>query len=118
MILNYIWVAFFIIAFIVALGKLIFLGDTEVFGKLVEATFSSAKTGFDVSPGLTGALTLWMGLMKIGEQAGAVNFLSRIVGPFFRSLFPEIPKDHPALGQIILNFSANMLGQIGRASCR
>lgn len=115
MVLNYIWVFFFIIAFVVALCKLIFLGDTEVFGKIVDGTFSSARTGFEVSLGLTGALTLWMGLMKIAEQAGAINFLSRIIGPFFRKLFPEIPKDHPALGQIILNFSANMLG-LGNAA--
>ena len=115
MILNYIWIAFFIIAFVVGLIKLIFFGDTEVFSKIVDGTFSSARTAFDVSLGLTGALTLWMGLMKIGEQAGAINFLSRIIGPFFRRLFPEIPKDHPALGQIILNFSANMLG-LGNAA--
>jgi len=115
MILNYIWIFFFIIAFIVGLIKLIFFGDTEVFGKIVDGTFSSSKTAFEVSLGLTGALTLWMGLMKIGEQAGAINFLSRIIGPFFRRLFPEIPKDHPALGQIILNFSANMLG-LGNAA--
>lgn len=115
MILNYIWIFFFIIAFVVGLIKLIFFGDTEVFGKIVDGTFSSARTAFEVSLGLTGALTLWMGLMKIGEQAGAVNFLSRIIGPFFRRLFPEIPKDHPALGQIILNFSANMLG-LGNAA--
>ncbi|MBI3500749.1 MAG: hypothetical protein HY063_03055 [Bacteroidetes bacterium] len=115
MILNYIWVAFFLIAFVVGLIKLIFFGDTEVFGKIVDGTFSSARTAFEVSLGLTGALTLWMGLMKIGEQAGAINFLSRIIGPFFRRLFPEIPKDHPAFGQIILNFSANMLG-LGNAA--
>lgn len=115
MVLNYIWIFFFICAFVVGLIKLIFFGDTEVFGKIVDGTFSSARTAFEVSLGLTGALTLWMGLMKIGEQAGAINFLSRIIGPFFRRLFPEIPKDHPALGQIILNFSANMLG-LGNAA--
>ena len=115
MILNYIWVAFFTIAFVIGLIRLLFFGDTEIFGKIVDGTFASARTAFDVSLGLTGALTLWMGLMKIGEQAGAVNFLSRIIGPFFRRLFPEIPKDHPALGQIILNFSANMLG-LGNAA--
>ena len=115
MILNYIWIFFFIIAFIVGLIRLIFFGDTEVFGKIVDGTFASSKTAFEVSLGLTGALTLWMGLMKIGEQAGAINFLSRIIGPFFRRLFPEIPKGHPALGQIMLNFSANMLG-LGNAA--
>jgi spore maturation protein SpmA len=115
MVLNYVWVAFFLIAFAVALIRLIFFGDTEVFGRIVDGTFSSAKTGFEVSLGLTGALTLWMGLMKIGEQAGAINFLSKIIGPFFKKLFPEIPKDHPALAQIILNFSAYMLG-LGNAA--
>jgi spore maturation protein SpmA/spore maturation protein SpmB len=115
MILNYIWVAFFLIAFVVGLIRLIFFGDMEVFGKIVDGTFSSARTAFDISLGLTGALTLWMGLMKIGEEAGAIKFLSRIIGPFFRRLFPEIPKDHPALGQIMLNFSANMLG-LGNAA--
>ncbi len=115
MILNYIWIAFFIIAFVVALVRLIFFGDTEVFGKIVDGTFSSSKTAFEVALGLTGALTFWMGIMKIGEEAGAIKVLSRIIGPFFRRLFPEIPKDHPALGQIMLNFSANMLG-IGNAA--
>ncbi len=116
MVLNYIWVAFFIIAFIVGLIKLIFFGDTEVFRTMViDGTFTSSKKGFEVALGLTGAMTLWMGLMKVGEQAGAINFLSRIIGPFFRKLFPQIPKDHPALGQIILNFSANMLG-LGNAA--
>ncbi len=117
MVLNYIWVAFFITAFAVGLIKLIFFGDTEVFRKIVvDGTFISSKKGFEVALGLTGAMTLWSGLMKVGEQAGAINFLSRIIGPFFRRLFPQIPKNHPALGQIILNFSANMLG-LGNAFC-
>src|ERR1017187_8514077 len=94
MILNYIWIFFFIIAFVVGLIRLIFFGDTEVFGKIVDGTFASSKTAFEVSLGLTGALTLWMGLMKIGEQAGAINFLSRIIGPFFRRLFPERSEEH------------------------
>ena len=115
MVLNYIWIAFFIIAFAVALIKFILFGDMEVFPAIVNSTFSSAKTGFEVSLGLTGALTLWMGLMKIGEKAGAIHFLSKIIGPFFSRLFPEIPKNHPALGQILLNFSANMLG-LGNAA--
>jgi spore maturation protein SpmA len=115
MILNYIWIAFFVIAFVFGLIRLIFFGDTEVFGKMVDGTFASSKTAFEVALGLTGTLTFWMGIMKVGEQAGAINVLSRIIGPLFRKLFPEIPKDHPALGQIILNFSANMLG-IGNAA--
>ena len=116
MILNYIWIFFFIIAFVVGLIRLIFFGDTEVFHKIIiDGTFVSAETAFTVSIGLTGALTFWMGLMKVGEKAGAINFLSRIIGPFFRRLFPEIPKGHPALGQIMLNFSANMLG-LGNAA--
>ncbi|HTL81721.1 MAG TPA: nucleoside recognition domain-containing protein [Bacteroidia bacterium] len=115
MVLNYVWVAFFLIAFVVALVKLIFLGDTEVFTSMMNGTFDSAKTGFTVALGLTGALTMWMGILRVGQEAGAIRFLSRIVGPFFRKLFPEIPKGHEAHGHIILNFSANMLG-IGNAA--
>ena len=115
MILNYVWAAFILVAFVVALFRLIFFHDTEVFSNIVNGTFSSAKTGFEVSLGLTGALTLWMGLMKIGEKAGAINFLGKIIGPFFRKLFPEIPEGHPALGNIMMNFSANMLG-LGNAA--
>ncbi len=115
MVLNYIWVGFVIIAFIVALAKLIFLGDTQVFSTIVNGTFSSAKLGFEVSLGLTGALTMWMGIMKIGEKAGAIRFLSKIIGPFFKKLFPGIPDGHPAIGNIMMNFSANMLG-IGNAA--
>lgn len=111
MVLNYIWIAFFVIAFVVALLKLIVTGDTEVFKTIIDATFSSSKMAvMDVSLPLVGVMTLWLGLMNIGEKAGAINFLSRIVGPFFNKLFPEIPKDHPANGQIMMNFSANMLG--------
>lgn len=110
MVLNYIWILFFLIAFVVALFRLIFWGDTEVFANIVSAIFNSSKTGFEISIGLTGVMTLWLGVMKIGENAGAVNFLSRIVGPFFSRLFPEVPKGHPASGNILLNFSANMLG--------
>ena len=115
MILNYVWVGFILIAFVVALIKLIFLGDIQVFSDVVNGTFNSAKLGFEVSLGLTGALTLWMGLMKVGEKAGAINFLGKIIGPFFKRLFPEIPEGHPALGNIMLNFSANMLG-LGNAA--
>ena len=111
MALNYIWIAFFVIAFLIALVKLIFTGDTEVFKIIIDATFSSSKTAvMDISLPLVGVMTLWLGLMNIGEKAGAINFLSRIVGPFFNKLFPEIPKNHPVNGQIMMNFSANMLG--------
>ncbi|MCW3104454.1 MAG: nucleoside recognition protein [Bacteroidetes bacterium] len=111
MVLNYIWIAFFLIAFAVALLKLVFTGDTEIFKTIMDATFESSKVAvMDISLPLAGVMTLWLGLMNIGEKAGAINFLSRIVGPFFHKLFPEIPKDHPANGQIMMNFSANMLG--------
>jgi spore maturation protein SpmA len=110
MVLNYIWVAFFLIAFVVGLIKLIFFQDTTVFPKMMEATFEMAKTGFTLSIGLTGVMTLWLGLMKIGERGGMIPILSRLVGPFFARLFPEIPRDHPATGSIIMNFSANILG--------
>ncbi len=116
MVLNYIWIAFFVIAFVVALLKLALTGDTEVFKTIVDATFSSSKMAvMDISLPLAGVMTLWLGLMNIGEKAGAINFLSRIVGPFFNKLFPGIPKDHPANGQIMMNFSANMLG-LGNAA--
>ncbi len=110
MVLNYIWIAFFLIAFVFALGQLIFTGNTEVFNEMVNATFSSAKTGFEISLGLTGVLTLWLGLMKVGEKGGVVKILSKVVGPFFRKLFPELPPDHPAYGSIMMNLAANMLG--------
>ncbi len=110
MALNYIWIAFFLLAFIFALGQLIFTGNTEVFSEMVNATFSSAKTGFEISLGLTGVLTLWLGLMKVGEKGGVVKIFSRLVGPFFRKLFPELPEDHPAYGSIMMNLAANMLG--------
>ena len=110
MTLNYIWIAFFLIAFIVSLAKLIFLGDVEVFPQMVASVFEMAKTGFDISLGLTGVLTLWMGIMRIGEKGGIVKVFSRIIGPFFQKLFPELGKEHPAYGSIILNLAANMLG--------
>ena len=110
MALNYIWVGFFIIAFVVALFKLIFLGDTEVFTKIMEAVFSRAETGFTLSLGLTGALALWMGILKIGEKGGLIKMISHVLSPLFTKLFPELPKDHPAIGTMILNLSANMLG--------
>ncbi len=110
MALNYIWIGFFLIAFVVALYKLIFLGDTEVFSKIMEAVFNRAETGFTLSLGLTGALALWMGILKIGEKGGLIKIISRLLSPLFTKLFPELPKDHPAIGTMILNLSANMLG--------
>jgi spore maturation protein SpmA/spore maturation protein SpmB len=111
MALNYIWVAFFLIAFIVALIRLIFFGDTEIFMHLVTGMFDSSKSSvMDIALPLAGNMALWLGIMNIGEKAGAINFLSRIVGPFFSRLFPEVPKNHPAAGNIIMSFSANLMG--------
>ncbi len=110
MVLNYIWIAFFLIGFIFALIQLIFLGNTQIFNDLVNSVFANAKTGFEISLGLTGALTLWMGLLKIGEKGGVVALLGRVMGPLFRRLFPELPKGHPAYGSMTLNIAANMLG--------
>ena len=110
MALNYIWIGFFVIAFVVALIKLIFLGDTQIFSAMVASTFDMAKTGFEISLGLTGVMTLWLGLMRIGEKGGMINVFSRIMGPFFSKLFPEIPKNHPVNGSIMMNLAANMLG--------
>jgi spore maturation protein SpmA len=109
MALNYIWIAFFVVGFIVALGQLIFAGNTQIFNDLVNSVFSNAKTGFEISLGLTGALTLWMGLLKVGEKGGIVNMLGRAIGPLFEKLFPGLPKGHPAYGSIMLNIAANML---------
>ncbi len=109
MALNYIWIFFFLVAFIIGLAKLIFLGDTQVFPEMMNATFDMAKTGFEISLGLTGVLTLWMGIMKIGEKGGIVKVFSKIIGPFFNKLFPELGKSHPAHGSIMLNIAANML---------
>jgi spore maturation protein SpmA len=111
MALNYIWIAFFVIAFFIALCKLIFLGDTEAFKLLVDGIFDSSKSSvMDIALPLVGAMAFWLGIMRIGEKAGAINFLSRIVGPFFNRLFPEVPKNHPATGSMMMNFSANLLG--------
>lgn len=110
MALNFIWIAFFLIAFIVALVKLIFFGDTEIFKTIIDGVFGAAGTGVQISIGLIGVMSLFLGFMNIGEKAGAVGFLSRIVGPFFNRLFPEIPKNHPALGQMVMNLSSNLLG--------
>lgn len=110
MVLNYIWIFFFGVAFLVALYRLLLEGDTEVFGAMIRATFDMSRTGFEISLGLTGVLTLWMGIMKIGERGGAVGVMSRVISPFFRRLFPGLPKDSPAHGSIMMNLAANMLG--------
>ncbi len=110
MVLNYIWVAFFVIAFIVALIRLLFWGDMEIFTTIMNSTFDSSRTAFEISLGLTGILSLWLGIMKIGENSGLINALSRWLSPVLCRLFPDIPKGHPALGSIFMNFSANMLG--------
>lgn len=110
MILNYIWIAFFLVAFVVAAGRLLIGGDTQVFTDIINASFDSAKTGFEISIGLTGILSLWLGIMKIGERGGVVQAFARVASPVFSKLFPGIPKDHPATGSIFMNFSANLLG--------
>ena len=110
MVLNYIWIAFFIIAFVIALVKLVFLGDVEVFPAMMNSTFESSKTAFEISLGLTGVLSLWLGIMKIGERGGVINALSRVLSPVFVRLFPDIPKGHPVTGSIFMNIAANMLG--------
>lgn len=110
MVLNYIWIGFIIIAFVIALAKLIFLGDVTVFPALIDSTFASSKTAFEISLGLTGVLSLWLGIMKIGERGGMVNMLARALSPVFIRLFPDIPKGHPVTGAIFMNIAANMLG--------
>ena len=110
MVLNYIWVAFFVVAFVIAAVKLVFWGDYEVFPAMMDSTFSSSKTAFEISLGLTGVLSLWLGVMKIGEKGGVVNVLARLLSPVFTKLFPDIPKGHPVTGSIFMNIAANMLG--------
>jgi spore maturation protein SpmA len=110
MALNYIWVSFFLIGFVVAIIKLVLFQDLTVFPAMLQSTFDMAKTGFEISIALTGVMSLWLGLMKIGERGGIVPILARVVGPFFSRLFPEVPVNHPATGSIIMNFSANILG--------
>lgn len=110
MVLNYIWIAFFLIAFVVALGKLVIGGDTQVFTNIINASFDSAKTGFEISLGLTGILSLWLGIMKIGEKGGVIQSFARLAAPVFSKLFPSIPANHPVTGSIFMNFSANLLG--------
>ena len=110
MVLNYIWVAFFLVAFVIAAAKLLFWGDFDVFPAMMDSTFSSSKTAFEISLGLTGVLSLWMGVMKVGEKGGVVNVLARLLSPVFTKLFPDIPKGHPVTGSIFMNIAANMLG--------
>ena len=110
MVLNYIWIAFFLIAFVVATGRLLIGGDTTVFTNIINSSFEAAKTGFEISIGLTGILSLWLGIMKIGEKGGVIQAFARWAAPVFSKLFPEIPKDHPVTGAIFMNLSANLLG--------
>ena len=110
MVLNYIWIAFFLIAFVVAIGKLVIGGDTTVFTEIINASFASAKTGFEISLGLTGILSLWLGIMTIGEKGGVIQAFARLAAPVFSKLFPDIPRDHPVTGSIFMNLSANLLG--------
>lgn len=110
MVLNYIWIAFFLIAFIVALVKLIFFADFTVFPAIMQSTFDTSKQGFEISLGLTGVLSLWLGIMKVGQKGGVVNALARLLGPIFARLFPDVPKGHPVVGNIFMNLAANMLG--------
>ena len=110
MVLNYIWIAFFLIAFGIAAVRLVCFGDVEVFPAIINSTFESSRTAFDISLGLTGVLSLWMGVMRIGEKGGVVSALARVLSPVFCRLFPEIPKGHPAMGNIFMNVAANMLG--------
>lgn len=109
-VLNYIWIAFFLIAFVIAAFRLLFLGDFDVFPSIMNSTFETAKTAFEISIGLTGVLSLWMGVMKIGERGGVIQFVARLLGPLFKRLFPEVPEGHPVVGNIFMNISANMLG--------
>ena len=110
MVLNYIWIAFFLIAFAIALVRLLFMGDTEIFPAIMDSTFATAKTAFEISLGLTGVLSLWMGILKIGEKGGIVNVVARLLAPVFSKIFPDIPKGHPVTGTMFMNFAANMLG--------
>ena len=110
MVLTYFWIAFFLVAFVIALVRLVFMGDTEVFPAIMNSTFDTSKTAFEISLGLTGVLSLWLGIMKIGEKGGVVNVVARVLSPVFTRLFPDIPKGHPVTGSIFMNVAANMLG--------
>ena len=115
MVLNYIWIAFFLLAAVCAIVQS-FMGNTGVFADIINSTFDNAKTAFEISLGLTGVLSLWMGVMKIGEKGGMVNTLSKALSPVFTRLFPDIPKGHPAMGHIFMNIAANMLGRDNAAT--
>ena len=111
MALNYIWSGFFIVSFVAALLQWLLLGDTEVFKRIIDGTFASAKTGvMDIALPLAGVMTLWLGIMNVGEKAGVIGYLAKVISPFFSRIFPEVPKDHPATGHMVMNFSANALG--------
>ena len=110
MVLNYIWLAFFLVAFVIAAFRLLFMGDVAVFPSMIDSTFEMSKTAFEISLGLTGVLTLWLGIMKVGEQGGVVALVAKVLSPVFVRLFPDIPKGHPVTGSIFMNISANMLG--------
>ena len=110
MVFNYIWIAFFLIAFVIATVRLVFMGDTEVFPAIMNSTFDTSKAAFKISLGLTGVLSLWLGIMKIGEKGGVINVVARVLSPVFTRLFPDIPKGHPVTGSIFMNVAANMLG--------
>ncbi len=111
MALNYIWIGFFLVGFVAALAQLIFLGDTDIFKRIIDGTFDAARMGvMDIALPLAGVMTLWLGIMNIGEKAGAVGWLAKVISPFFSRIFPEVPKDHPATGHMVMNFSANLLG--------
>ena len=109
MILNYIWISLILLAVLMGMIQALFFGNVDVFSVILNSTFDSAKTGFELSLGLTGVLSLWMGIMKIGEQAGAVNTLGRAINPFFSRIFPDVPKGHPVFGTMLMNIAANML---------
>lgn len=110
MALNLLWIIFFLLAFVTALVRFIFFGDTEIFKTIIDGVFDSSGTSVQIAIGLIGVMALFLGFMNVGEKAGAVNFLSRIIGPFFSKLFPEVPKNHPSMGHMVMNFSANLLG--------
>ncbi len=110
MALNYIWIGFLVIAFLMALGKTLFTGDLSIWSTIMNSSFDQAAFAFEISLGLTGVLTLWLGIMKIGERGGVIQYMGRLISPLFSRLFPGIPKNHPAMGSIFMNVSANMLG--------
>jgi len=111
MALNYIWTGFFLVGFVAALAQWLFMGDAEIFKRIIDGTFSSAKMAvMDIALPLAGVMTLWLGIMNVGEKAGAINLFARIIAPFFSRIFPEVPRDHPANGHMVMNFSANILG--------